>query len=133
MPRGRPFEKGHKLAPGGPRPNSGRPPNEFRQWLGSVVHSDKARERLKKILEDGEDADEKVTDQGVQVPIRAKAQTYLAALELAWSYLESKAPTDINVTESQLDPVPTRALLDVIAALPGGTTGPDSGGTGQAS
>lgn len=94
------FKLGHdpRRAKGGARINSGRKPDEFKRWLSGLVHNPKSRERLKKILQDAEDADEKITDQGVCVPTRAKADTYIRALELAWSYDQGKPSQSIDVS-----------------------------------
>lgn len=128
--KGRPFEPGNTFATGGARPGSGRPPNEFRKWLGDILHSPKARARFEKIINDEENAEEKVTDQGVCVPTRARAQTYLQALELGWSYLESKSPTELNVNTSELADVPTDLIQALVAAFEGGQAGPTSSGVG---
>lgn len=80
------LKHGVKGASGGYRPNSGRKPEEFLRWIKDLVHSRKARKRFEKILNDEPDAEEKVTEQGVCVPVRARADTYLRALELAFHY-----------------------------------------------
>jgi len=86
-----PFKPGENGgAKGGARPGSGRKPDAFKRWIANLVHSPKSRARLKKILEDAQDAETLVTDQGVEVPVRCKADTYLRALELAWHYAEGK-------------------------------------------
>jgi len=84
------FQPGYVENRGGPRPNSGRKPDEFKIWIKTLVHSPEARLRLGKILRDEPDADQKVTDKGVAVSTRARADTYLNALELAWNYAEGK-------------------------------------------
>lgn len=97
------FKPGNPGGPGGPRPGSGRPPNEFREWLRDLVHSKEARSRLLKILNDTDNAEEKVTDQGVCVPTRTKANTYLQALELAWNYAEGKPKESLEVKSIEPD------------------------------
>jgi hypothetical protein len=97
MPR-KLFEKGNKMATGGARPNAGRRADEFRIWLRKAAHNPTARRRYIKILNDTDDADEKITDQGVCVPTRTKADTYLKAIELAWNYLEGRPAQHIHQT-----------------------------------
>lgn len=84
---------GNVGAMGGARKGAGRKPDEFKAWISTLVHSPSSRERLMKILIDANDAETKITDQGVEVPTRARADTYLKALELAWHYAEGK-PVD---------------------------------------
>ena len=73
----------------------GRPPDEFKAWIHDIIHSDKARERFIKIIQDDEGAEEKVTEQGVCVPTRTQARVYLQALELGLAYAEGR-PTQYH-------------------------------------
>lgn len=85
-----PFQKGNKFAKGGRREGSGRPPDEFKRWIKTVVHSEEARARYLKIIRDEQDAETLVTPQGVEVPVRAKGDTYLRAFEIGLHYAEGK-------------------------------------------
>lgn len=88
----RKFKPGESGNPAG-RPgghHDGRPPNEFKHWLAKTIHNPKARKRFEQIINDEEGAETKVTDQGVEVPVRAQGRTYLQAMELGLGYAEGK-------------------------------------------
>lgn len=99
-------------APGGARKNAGRKPDEFKRWASKLVHSPKNRLRLEKILMDAPDAETLVTSEGVEVPVRARADTYLRAYELMCHYAEGKpvARVEAGVDEKTVD------LLSIIAS-----------------
>lgn len=77
-------------APGGKREGAGRKPDWFKAWVDRILHDPKKRKRLEKILDDAEDAETLVTPQGVEVPTRARADTYLRALEWVANYAKGK-------------------------------------------
>lgn len=94
------LRNGNLSAPGGYRKGAGRKPDEFKRWLKKLVHSPKGRKRFEKIIQDAEDAETLVTQQGVEVPTRAKADTYLRALELGYSYERGK-PVAIGALQDE--------------------------------
>lgn len=101
---------------GGARIGAGRKPDKFKKWLKNLVNDPKSQARLKKILQDAEDADEKITDQGVCVPTRAKADTYLRALELAWQYDRGKPVSVLETPDGSV-------VAPVVVVLPAQTKG----------
>jgi hypothetical protein len=112
---GRPFQIGNPGGPGGDH-GGGRPPNEFKEWMRGLIRNPKAQARLHKILEDREDADEKVTEQGVCVPTRCKANVYLQALDLIMGFTESRPAEKLEVTNTMPDAV-AKAVNDAKESL----------------
>ena len=129
-----PFKKGENGgATGGARPGAGRPPNEFREWLGDLIHSPKARKRFEKILNDEQDAETLVTSEGVEVPTRAKGVTYLQAYELGLAYEKGKPNQPLsNPDGSPFAGLPTDAVAELVDVLRQRIAGKSDGGTGEA-
>ena len=72
MPRPQ-FAKGNKIAKGGPRPGSGRPPDWFKKRMQGIA----SRKEAIKFVEDvvlGKEVDEFITPNGECIPHRAKAE-----------------------------------------------------------
>lgn len=80
VPRGRPFAKGNKLAPGGPRPNSGRPPDWFRQQCQKAIEEARGVEFARDVLA-GKDFPQLATGEGEVIPLPPPLKERLKALE----------------------------------------------------
>lgn len=90
------FKKGNPGGPGGAREGAGRKPDEFKAWLKKTIESDKGKKRFKQIMEDHPGAETLVTQEGVEVPVRASGRTYLTAFEIGNSYIRSKAKQEVE-------------------------------------
>jgi len=98
-------------APGGYRNNSGRKPDEFKKWIKGLVHSKEARKRFEGLIKDLGDVEDRITEKGDVIPGRAKADTYLRALELGLNYAEGKPVAETKTDQKQHE--------DIIAAVLG--------------
>ena len=117
MPRGRPFEKGNTLAPGGPRPNSGRPAD----WLKAQCRKVIEEKQLIKFLADvaaGESMEQAVGGEGEIISVPAAVRDRLKATEILLDRGFGKADQAIDVTTHGNEDRPTtEALLQTITAL----------------
>ena len=93
------YRRGH----GGARPGSGPKPEHYKEFYRKLADSAEGRRRLTQIIKDEIDENgnytgaTKITEQGVEVPVRANEKTYLAALEFVNSYIRSKAKQEVDV------------------------------------
>lgn len=98
------LKNGNMGAPGGKREGAGRKPDWFKAWVSKMLKDPKKRKRLEKILDDADDAETIVNPMGVKVPMRAKADTYLRALEWVANYDQGKPVQRVegNFSESAM-------------------------------
>lgn len=68
-------------ASGGKREGAGRKPDEFKAWIGGIVHNRAVRARFKRVL----------------TSIKTEDNTFIRALELAWHYDQGKPVTRLEL------------------------------------
>ncbi len=111
MSRGRPFTKGHKLAPGGARQGAGRPP----EWL-----KERCREAGPQVIEflievsTGGPMEQVVNAAGetIGVPAAVKDRIKAAEIVLNRGYGMPNQPIS-NADESNLNLIPTQAVSEL--------------------
>ena len=110
------FERGNKLAPGGPRENSGRPPD----WLKAEIQ--KIGDPLKVIqffydVSQGADLEQVVTDSGETVRVPAAVKDRIRAGEAYLDRRIGKVPLEVKTDDTASDRPSTEVLIETIRAL----------------
>lgn len=119
------FQKGHKLAPGGARDGSGRPPDWLRQKCQEIIDKKAVLEFLGGVVA-GENFEQVVNSDGEVIALPPPLKDRIKASELLLDRGYGKAAQSLalsNPDGSSFEPVSTKALLDFYQALEAGAAG----------
>ena len=101
-----PFTKGHKLAPGGPRPNSGPRPDWLKIKCQKLIEKNNLIEFLANVAS-GEYTERIIAEAGQTIIVRrsANAETRLKALSMLLDRGFGKPPQDMALTDGGGQPL----------------------------
>lgn len=123
------FQPGQSGNPAGSKPGNGagRKPDWLINKCQTLVDDAKVVEFLAAVVK-GEDVEQVVGDQGEVIRVPAAVRDKLRAAEMLLDRAYGKPGQPVTVTaESELESIPTKDLLEVFAAFPGGTYQPSEG------
>lgn len=108
------FKPGHNGgAKGGPRPNSGRPPEWLRAKCQGIVEDKELIAFLGKVA-DGGDAEQVVTDKGEAIPVPAAIKERLRAIEMLLDRGWGRSMQPMEVKDTTENPKVTDILSKAV-------------------
>jgi hypothetical protein len=99
--RGKPFERGNKVAPGGKRKGAGRPPDTLRHLCRKLIHEKRGVHKVAEIMAGEHFVAKKITlKSGAEIDVKElpKPDTMIAAFHELADRGYGKSIQEVNVT-----------------------------------